>query len=254
MRPYAGAVLLLFLCGCASHSTINLGSRTVSSDEVQEIVRVNQGRMHSLKGEGRITVENPNLAQSGSFALLLRKPDSILVNIQGPFGFKVGSALLTRQGFLFYNSLQNQLISGSTSSANLNRILRVNIGFDDVLNLFTGGIFLADDLHDPDESRIEEEQFVLSYKVPEGRRKYWIDPTSLMIRKIQYLDAQGKLTLEQSFSNFQTVEGVTIPFQIKVIQPRERQLVALSYSDVSVNTEPMQFTFSYPSNAERVRW
>ncbi|MGB2867912.1 MAG: DUF4292 domain-containing protein [Bacteroidota bacterium] len=254
MRASAGMVLLLLLAGCASTGTTNLANRTVSAQEVQEIVRANQDRMHSLKGEGRISVENPSIAQSASFALVLRKPDSILLNIEGPFGLKVGAALLTRQEFLFYNSLQNQLVSGSTNAANLSRILRINIAFDDVFNLFTGGIFLPDDMRAPDETRVEDDQFVLLYRLTSGTRQYWIDPVSLMIRKIQSLDASGKLTLEQTFSDFQTVDGVTVPFRIRVLQPRERQRVALSYSDIAVNANPLQFPFSYPDNAQRVRW
>jgi hypothetical protein len=210
--------------------------------------------MRSLKGEGTISVETPSLAQSGSFALTLRKPDSVLLNLRGPFGIRLGIALLTRQGFLFYNSIKNQLISGSTNNKNLSRIFRVNLSFDDILNLFTGGIFFADDLHTPDETRVEEEQFVLFYRSGEGGRQYWIDPPSLLIRKIQFLDRDGKLTFEQSFSNFQTFDGVVLPSTIRVVQPKERQMVALVYSELSVNTDPIQFTLNIPSNAERIRW
>lgn len=254
MRAFAGIVLISLLAGCSSGSTTNLANRTVSALEVQEIVKANQERMHSLRGEGRISVENPALAQTASFELVLRKPDSILVNIEGPFGLKVGSALLTRQEFLFYNSLQNQLVSGSTNAVNLRRILRVNLAFDDVFNLFTGGIFLSDDLHAADETRVEDDQFVLLYRLEDGSRQYWIDPVSLMIRKIQSLDATGKLTLEQSFSDFQTVDSVTVPLRIRVLQPKERQRVALSYFDIAVNANPLQFPFSFPDNAQRVRW
>src|SRR3989304_4021289 len=125
-----------------------------------------------MHGEGRLNVETPDFAQSASFTLTLRKPDSILVKINGPFGMDVGSALLTRSDFLFYNSLQNQLISGTMNTANLGRLLRLNLTFDEIISLFTGGTFLQDDRDEPDRFDVEDDQFVMTYAYGSGTRKY----------------------------------------------------------------------------------
>jgi len=98
--------ILLSIAGCRTTSTLNLGNRTIASSEVQDVVRMHHTRIQSMKGEGRISVETPEIGQSGSFILTLQKPDSILINLRGPFGIKVGTALVTRTGFLFYNSLR----------------------------------------------------------------------------------------------------------------------------------------------------
>jgi outer membrane lipoprotein-sorting protein len=247
-------VVLAFLAQSCASPPSTLRSRTISSDQVHDIVRANQMRMRTATGEGTISVETPTMAQSGSFTLTLRKPDSLLVNLRGPFGIKIGSALLTRQKFWFYSSLENRLYSGETSPTNLLRMLRVNLGFDDLLNLFTGGVFQQTDFGTPNETGVEDEQFTLVYRNDNGTHKYSIDPQTLLITKIQNLDGEGKLLFEQRFVNFQSIDSTEIPFNIRIVQPKERRMISVVYSDMALNKEALEFTFSYPQNAERVRW
>jgi outer membrane lipoprotein-sorting protein len=245
---------LLTLIGCRTTRPLNLGDRSVSYSEVQEVTRSHHAHIHSMLGEGRISVETPEIAQSGSFTLTLQKPDSVLINLRGPFGIKVGSALVTRTGFLFYNSLENKLITGLSSVENLNRILHVQLSFDDLLNLFAGGAFLENDFHAPDETYIENDQFVFVFTSSKTSRKYWIEPTTLNIQKVQFLDQSGKLALEQTFNNFEDVNGFAMPYTIRVIQPKARQRLTFTYSEILVNTEQLHFTFTIPPNAERIHW
>ena len=99
--------------------------------------------------------------------LSLQKPDSVLINLQGPFGIKVGSALVTRTEFMFYNSIENKLITGLSSIENLNRILHMQLSFDDLLSLFGGGTFLEKDFHAPDEIQVEDHQYVFAFQIGE---------------------------------------------------------------------------------------
>jgi outer membrane lipoprotein-sorting protein len=246
-------VLAVLAQSCATNTAV-LRNKSISSDQIHGIVLANQIRMQTVKGEGTISVETATMAQSGSFALTLRKPDSLLVNLRGPFGIKIGSALLTRKDFWFYSSLENRVFTGETSPQNLSRVLRVNLSFDDLLNLFTGGVFQQTDFGTPDQTGVEDEQFILLYKSEDGTHKYYIDPQILLITKIQNLDDQGKLLFEQRFVNFQNVDSTLIPFNIRILQPKERRLVSVVYSDLEVNKQDLEFTFSYPRNAEQVHW
>jgi outer membrane lipoprotein-sorting protein len=248
------AFVMLSFVGCTSSHVATLNLRRISYEEVQEAVQHQQHAIHSLYGEGKISVETPAIAQSGSFTLFLRKPDSVLVKLQGPFGIKVGFVLITRDEFVFYNSFENKLIRGASSEENIHRILHVRLSFDDMLNLLGGGTFFEDDRRTPDDVRIEEEQWTFIYKHNDEQRTYWIDPTTSLIGKIQQCDTNGKLIFEQRFSNFQSVDGTDVPFNIRITQPREQQMLSVVYSDVSLNTPNWQFNFSIPSSAEQIRW
>jgi outer membrane lipoprotein-sorting protein len=218
---------------------------------VREKVNENQQRVHALTGAGTISVETSEMSQSGSFELTLRKPDSLLIKIEGPFGIDVGSAMVTREYFAFYYSFQNRLLEGPTNPANLGKLFKIPVNFDDVMNLFTGGFFLSEDDANPSAFSIENEEFVLTYDRYTGTRRYWIDPQTMQIVKIHHLDTSGKLALEQLFSKFQTLDGVTIPRYVRVTMARERRRVSISYSDLNVNPANLVFVFDVPRNASR---
>lgn len=244
---------LTVLGGCSSSKSLRTGSGTIAPELVHQSVLNNQERVQSLKGSGNITLETPEIAQSGSFELMLRKPDSILVKLEGPFGIEVGAALLTRRDFFFYNSFQNRLISGTMSASNLRRILRVNLSFDELVNMITGGTFFPDDQGLPDTVTVEDDQWVLTYRHADGSRRYWIDPESLLIARIQHLDRQGEIQLEQRFANFHSIGGTSLPYRVRITQLAERRTVALSYSSLAINTDALRFTLEVPENAERLR-
>jgi outer membrane lipoprotein-sorting protein len=246
--------VLVVLGGCASVPKANLAGRTIAPEMVQRIVRDNREKVRSLTGSGTITVETPELAQSGSFELFLHKPDSILVNVEGPFGIHVGSVLLTRTDFLFYNSLKNQLVTGAVNAVNLNRIFRINLTFDELLSLFTGGSFLEGDDHAPDSIAVENNQFVLTYRDKAGSRRYWIDPTSLLITRIQHLDLRGILFLEERFENFRALGDASLPRYVRLTQQLSRRVVAVSFSSFAINDGGVPLMLDVPTNAERVRW
>jgi hypothetical protein len=207
-----------------------------------------------LNGSGTISVETPDMAQSGSFELLLRKPDSVLVTVEGPFGINVGSALITKNGFLFYNSLRNQLVSGDVTTKNLSRIFRVNMTFDDLITLFAGGSFLPGDEGEPESVSEEDNQVLFVYRSEAGMRKYFIDPALQLITRLQQLDQSGRLFLEARFERIKTAGEALLPRYIRITQHRTRQVVGIAFSSLEVNGEPLPLTLDVPSNAERVKW
>ncbi len=255
-RRLAAVVLPLVLLAlhCAPSTSTRTTGGGATPDLIQQSVLNNQQKVHSLKGSGNITIETPELAQSASFELMLRKPDSVLLKIEGPFGIEVGAALMTSREFLLYNSLQNRLISGSMNPSNLSRILRVSVSFEELIRLLTGGAFLAEDQRAPQAFTIEDDQYVLTYASPNGSRQYWVDPSTLLITKIQLFDGKRKPLFEQRFSRFRSVEGTPLPQHIRFLQPQERRAVALSFSSMSINSSNLHLFLDVPRNAQRVRW
>ncbi|MBM4162204.1 MAG: DUF4292 domain-containing protein [Ignavibacteria bacterium] len=249
------AILLLALvaaAGCAPTASTRVVTGATTPERVRKSVNENQQRVQSLKGTGNITVETPEIAQSGSFELALRKPDSVLIKFEGPFGIDVGAALLTPKDFHFYSSLQNRLITGSMNNSNLRRIFRIDTDFEELINLLTGGSFFAEDQGAPDALTVEEDQFVLVYERNGRSRRYWIDPSSLLIAKIQHLDSVGKPVFEQRFSNFRSIQGTSLPHQIRFLQFKERRAVSISFSTMMVNAGELHFLLDVPKNAQRV--
>ncbi len=252
--PAAGIILATSLFGCASSPAIRLAGKPVSPQLVREIVKANHELVQSLSGRGTISVETPEIAQSGSFELQLHKPDSVLVNVEGPFGIDVGSVLLTRNSFLFYNSFQNQVVSGPVTANNLRRIFKMDVTFDELMTLFTGGSFFREDERDPESISEEENQVILVYRSAYGHRRYVVDPASMLIARIQHLDINGKLFLEERFDRFRTVGEVSLPRYIRLTQHAARRALSVSFSALDVNPGRAPLVLDIPANAEQIRW
>jgi outer membrane lipoprotein-sorting protein len=246
------ASVVLLAAGCSSIATLRSVDGRVTVMQIQDRVRTNHERVRTLSGTGNLSVESPEMAGSGSFELTLRKPDSVLLRLEGPFGISVGWALITRTSFLVYNSLENQLISGSTNPANLSRYLRMNVSFDDLLNLFAGGTFFPEDQREADALTVEHEQYLLTYQSPNGSRRYWIDPETLLILKIQHLDATGKLVAEQHYSQYRSLRDVFFPATIRLILTTQRRILSIRYHQIDLNAPLRSFSIDIPPNARRV--
>lgn len=253
VRFGAYGILVLLVGGCSSTPTVKTYSGSVTASLIHKRVRANLDYIQTLSGSGNISVESREMAGSGSFEIALRKPDSLLLKFEGPFGLEVGTALVTRKEFLLYNSLQNQLITGETNSANLSRYLRMNVSFDDLLNLFAGSAFFSEDEKEADTFTTEDNQYVLTYTQANRTRKYWIDPTTLLILKVQHWDSHGTLVAEQGYSNYRTVSGATFPSSIRFTMNAEQRALSIHYGKIDVNTNALTFLLGIPENAKRLR-
>ncbi|MEX2117933.1 MAG: DUF4292 domain-containing protein [Bacteroidota bacterium] len=251
MKVISALFAILLAAGCSSGG--GYADRTVTPSFIEEAVVSNHNRVQTLRGSGTISVETPEIAQNVSFELTLRKPDSVMVRIEGPFGIDLGLALLTRREFFFYNSMNNQLLSGPTNPANLARVLRIRMEFDDLLNLFSGGTFLSGDVGRPATFEVIDDEYVLTYEHDRGSRRYRIDPRSFQIVQIQHLDERGGVLVEQTFGKFLTVDGIVVPQLVRALMRSERRRLSIAYSDLAINPPILEFHFNVPSDAERAR-
>ncbi|MEX1138094.1 MAG: DUF4292 domain-containing protein [Bacteroidota bacterium] len=251
MKVFLFSLALLLAAGCSAG--IGYADRSISPAFIEDTVLSNHNRVQTLLGSGTISVETPEIAQNVSFELTLRKPDSVMVRIEGPFGIDLGLALLTRREFSFYNSMNNQLLSGPTNPTNLARVLRIRMEFDDLLNLFSGGTFLAADRGRPSKFDVVEDEYVLTYEHERGSRRYQVDPRSFQIVKIEHLDQTGGVVVEQTFGKFLTEDGTIVPQLVRALMRLERRRLSIAYSDLVINPQQLEFHFDVPTDAERVR-
>ncbi|MEP0822428.1 MAG: DUF4292 domain-containing protein [Ignavibacterium sp.] len=250
MRRIIAFSVAFGLAACATGSRTD---RTLTAEAVGRAVVANHDRVNSLFGTGILSIETPEIAQSASFEIFLRRPDSILVRIEGPFGIDVGQALVTKNEFYFYNSMQNRLLTGPSNPENLGRFFRIRVAFDDLVNMLTGGVFLGEDRGRPDDFSIEDDEYVFTYRHRDGLRRYWVEPEFFQVVRIHHLDPAGNLLLEQSFGRFVRVGDVTVPQLVRVTMKQERRRVSIAYADLSLNPSSLSFRFDVPADAERAR-
>ena len=240
--------------GCATGRTVAVGSMSVSFDAATDHSDTEFERVRSLSGDGSLRIETSTFSQSGDFLLALRKPDSIQITVEGPFGITVAQALITRTTFQAYSALENKLYVGPTSAENLRKAIRLDLGFDDIMALFTGGRVLDADRRVPDESGTDGSDAFFLFRDGDNGRRYVVDPATLAIRKVQLLDRNGVMTFEQTYSDFSLRDGSTLPRVIRATNHLRRQVITLTYNALRPNDQGIRFDFSPPQNARRIEW
>lgn len=239
------------LDGCAHTATV-IRDRSLGADEVIRRVRERDRKIRTVRGDGSITVESPEASGSGSFRADVRKPDSLKVELNGPFGVHVGTLLLSREQFMFYDWRENTATIGRPDGSTLQSIFRLKLRFDEILHAFTGEFLPAATEDTLETFIVEEGLYVLRYRSEEGVHEYRVDGDVFVVTSYRLLDSRGKPSLIALASRFDEVADITIPKLLRVIFPNERRSLTIAYGDLRLNGE-VQCSFVLPRQAEVIR-
>ena len=234
--------------GCAPTAKV-ARERILGMNDVVRNVSERNGKIRTMRGDGTITVESPEASNSGSFEMAMRKPDSVRVEISGPFGIHAGTLLLSRDRFLFYNWMNNTALVGKPDGRTMSSVLHLRLGFDEVLHAFSGefpGPASGDSL---EGFSIDNGYYLLRYRSREGRKEYRVDGDAFVVSSYRMLDTAGTLRLSMIATRIEDEDGIAMPTLLRVIMPAERRSVTVSYDDVSLN-EPVVCLFTLPKKAE----
>lgn len=253
MRAPAAAFLAMLLLagGCAPRRDLTKEEAPSVENLLLRIEERNQA-ITTLKGYGTITVESTEASNKGAFHVDLKKPDSVLVDFRGPFGIRVGTLLLSRKEFVFYNKMENKVIAGSPDGRTLKSIFRLSLAFDEVLRAFTGE-FPMDVRHDSlQRLSVEPDAYVIQARHGEETREYRIDGDTYIVESYRVSDGQGNALLTAAASRFTESNSIPVPKFLRIIFPAEHRSVTVAYDDIEVNV-PVDCSFTPPSQAERIQ-
>jgi hypothetical protein len=257
MRPGFRLLLLLPLaalasCGPGATEGLMLDTERTPSGLLTARMRDLDARVRSVEGRGSVTFETPSLGGSASFTLALQRPDSLLVQLEGPFGIDVGTLFLSRGRYVLYNSLENTVARGAPSGASFHSVLPVDLTYDQMFSAFTGTFPLPDG-EPPLAYSVEEGEFLLRYRCGDGVCLYWVDPEALLVRRFQMRDGAGEVRLEGETSGTIEQDGARIPRRVTLTMPREERRVAIAFARASINAGRLSFEFTVPPNARELR-
>jgi hypothetical protein len=204
-------------------------------------------RLRTLRGRGSLTFESPEMTGSAAFDVSLRKPDSLLLALEGPFGIQVGTFFLSHDRFFLYNSLQNTVRSGSPTSASLASFIPVALTPDQVIAAFSGTFPLPSG--EPESMKREGNCYLQQYRVESRRQYFWIEEESLIIRKFRIDDADGSVLVEGETSGTIERDGVRIPRRMSITLPGQDRRLAIAFSSAELNTPNLDFSYTVPTSA-----
>ncbi len=247
-RDIIPALLLAVLSGCGP-STKSVREAPLPVGEVLRRVRERNEKVRTLKGDGTITIESPEGSTSGFFTARLKKPDSLLVEFKGPFGIHVGTLMLSRGQFTFFNKMENRAIVGAPDGRTLQSMFRLKMEFDEVLNVFTGefpGAGAGDSLM---AFSTYDGRYDISYTSGETVKEYNVDGEAFVVRGYKVVDTSGTPTLTAVADRVDDSPPAPVPKFLRVIFPREHRSITIAYSGIELN-RPVDCSLSLPERVE----
>jgi len=245
----AGTVFLLtaLFGACAPKmSELVLDTGKVPAREVLRRVSENAAGITTLTGTGSVDFESPELGGSVFFTLALRKPDSLLITFEGPFGMDAGFLFLSRSRYVLYNRMENRVISGVPSEAGIRWGIPLDLTVDQILDAFTGTFRVPGQIS-PTRYAIDNENFLLTYEQPAGSESFWIDPATTLITRYQKTGTRLNVLAETALPEEQ--DSRHLPRQITLVFPDSGRRLSVYYSSVTVNPERVSFAYTIPRSA-----
>lgn len=254
MRRLAASLLCLVLFASCAPKLSELSLNTLETPPEVLLRRVGEqgSRVSTLIGSGIITFDSPEMAGSAAFESNMRKPDSLLVNLSGPFGIDVGTLFLTRDSFVMYNSLENSVMTGNPSGKAIRSAIPFDLTYDEILNLFVGIFAAPSPGAQIIDYRIDDGRFVVSERCGENTCVYWIDPNYLLVSRYEMRDGTDGIVVEAQASSFTEQDGVIAARRVALKFPQQLRRVSISYNQIRLNSGTPRFRYSIPSNARRI--
>jgi outer membrane lipoprotein-sorting protein len=249
---------VLILSACSASKPEEKELQKIPIKEIKQKVNQISHAIETLEANGTISIDSPEMSSSGSIEIKIKKPDTVYVKIEGPFGIDIALALITRNDFIYYNVQENKVYSGPSTDINIGAILRIKISFDQLINSFSGSFHFEDELTDSTEAASENNSYVLQVNRPLYKQKYYVDPINYFISRYTALDVSNKPVLDVNYSNFKTeiAEGLNInfPYNITINRPENNQTVWLQYETKEINKKNLTFKMKVPKSAKVIKW
>jgi outer membrane lipoprotein-sorting protein len=218
------------------------------------IARVQQRNafVRGFSATGAVTIETPELSNSATIELKILKPDSLLFELYGPFGVRVGKAFITRDSITFYNGIDNSVARGKTNAAAFRSLLRLSFDFQSIVSILTGTMD-CDVRTAPTSSTFSDNTCRLMYDDGGDVRDYEVDLNYDAVRRFVRRSKDGVILEDVNFRDFRKKAGIYLPTVISIERPSANESLTLVYEQYFINDLPMDFTFSYPKSAVRIK-
>jgi hypothetical protein len=249
-------IMLLLLCeGCGSSHDASKYGITAGTSAHEIIARVNRHveEVTTLHAKGTAAIESPSFSNSATVDLKLHRPDSVRMQITGPFGIRLASVLFAGKRFVFYNNFKNEVMEGEVSQEKMPAMMNIALRPEDIVNAFCGTrTFGADDMV-PDSMREADETSTLSFHHGGTVRRYTVDRRSARILQVTELNAAGEALSEEFYEYEQMDDGAMRPQSVRIVNHRMNSALSLFYDSVMLNEPVGRLALSIPDDAVHVQ-
>lgn len=210
-------------------------------------------KLHTVKGIAQISVESPKMNFSAIASIAIKKPDSLMIKIKGPFNLGTAALFVDQSQFLIYNSFENSVYTGSPENLPWGRMLPIEIKADKLLQAFSGMPTL--DYYERDSVGFDHGQYTVLGFHKNQRIKYWIDARKFVVTAVHILGPQDQPLVMISYKQFETRGEVTLPKLIQLVHPQRKTRITILYENrkPNIHLSADDFVIRIPDQAEWIK-
>jgi hypothetical protein len=160
---------------------------------------------------------------------------------------------LTRERFLFYNSMENRAYTGKPDGVTLRSLFRLRMDFQEILNAFTGEFPMKSASDSLIRFYVKDRTYVIGFQRNRETIEYYVDGFTFVVNTYRIIDRESNATLTAFASEVEETDGIAMPTLLRVIFPRERRSITITYDGLTVNGD-VDCSYSLPSQAEVHRY
>ena len=243
---------LLLLAGCSAKKETFTADSSLTSSEIIEMVNALPLSIQTFSAVGSVNVETPQMSQSAGFDLAVKKPDSIRIIVEGPFGITVARALFTQHHFVAYNALNNTIYTGDPDKGMKSLPFFAGIEPAVIIDALSGVRRFSDMFSEPDSFTITNDGYVFRFTNDMYVTKISVDGRSMRIAKVQTYKNDATLMWEEFYSYIQGNDGTWQPTASKIFIPERLTTIEFLFDEVTINPSLSSLTLEFPDDAEQV--
>ena len=249
-------IFIVTLDGCVPSKPVE-EEELLSSERLINKLEANRRKIKNFEGVGVFEIDSEQFSNTATFQVIMQKPDSVYFSVLGPFGMELAQALVTKENYIFYDALQNTAYRGNVDDDVLQNIFKINLSFSDLLDAFLGSVNLTQNLYkQPTNYSIDGQEYVLTYSddLNQLTSVYRVDILQLGITNYKLVSYDESINLEGTYSKFELIENVAVPFNIEINNKTENQKVKIRYKNIFANAKGLKVKFDVPPDAQIIEW
>jgi outer membrane lipoprotein-sorting protein len=246
----AAILAMGILSGCSSTRETTT-DHSLSASDIITSVNAHADSIRTFSAYGTINIETPTMNQSAGFDLAVKKPDSVRIVVEGPFGITVAKALFTKERFIAYNALNNTVYEGDPSKGLQSLPMMSSIPAEVLIDAMSGVRRFTEPTTEPDSFYLTEKFYAIVISGKESTTTFRIDPGSMRISSVKTYASNRELLWEETYSYRQLENGQWSPSTARIFVPKKPITLDISFDEVTINGPIESMLITIPEDAER---
>ncbi len=250
MKIRYGLFLATLLISCSGPKFV-LDTEKVTFTRLLDHISNTQRQLKTLDASSRITVDSQEFSGTFFANILYNSNDSLLISATGPFGIHAGTLFIGQHRFIFNNQIANKFYNGSVEDFRQKQFFQFPLNLAELINIFAARENLS-------VLRVitydtEDDYFYLKTQRGQIVDEILIDPQNGEIIRIEGR-IDGDIIYIREYGDYIKVNNIIFPRKITMTRPREKQAIAIYYTNIRLNEsiDRNKFSIKISDRAEQI--